>query len=620
MSYCLNPTCAHPQNWADAQRCQACGANLLLMNRYRSLRVLGQGGFGRTLLAEDCAQPSSPRCVVKQLSPRLNPDLPRMAQLFEQEAQQLEQLGHHPQIPELLAYFEQDDRQYIVQEFIDGTNLAQEVQQEGTFSEAEVRQVLADLLPVLQFLHEQQVIHRDIKPENIIRRQGDRKLVLVDFGAAKAATATALAKTGTMIGSAGYSAPEQLRGKPVFASDLYSLGVTCIYLLTLADPFDLFNPVEGTLLWQDYLDQNAVSEQLVNLLDRLIQSSVKYRYQSAAEVLQVLQTSVPVYVPPLAVPVLTSRQPLYLPSRKLVAADASSLTLQGHQGKVYSIAFHPHRPLLMSGGGDETIRFWHPLTGRLLQTQSGSWWTGHRDLVQAVAFSPDGQTFASASWDKTIKLWDVQTRQRLHALSEYPYVSNAIAFSADGSLIASGGSSRRIKIWQVQTGQRIRLLLGHARMIQTVAFSPVAPILASGSADQTIKLWDVQAGRLLHTFKGHTSSVISVAFSPDGQVLASGGWDNVIKLWDVQTGELLHTLIEFAGYPHVLCFSPDGKKLVNSSANHVIRVWHTDTRRELYTLQGHSSWVNAIAFSPEGNSLASSSSDGTIKVWQCDEA
>lgn len=160
--------------------------NTLLRGKYRILDSIRQGGFGRTFLAEDTSASNKPRCVIKQFFPtRSNSD--QAAELFRLEAQRLEELGNHPQIPSLLEYFEEGDNQYIAQEFIDGQNLEQELAQDGVFSEASIRSLLQDLLPVLQFVHDHQVIHRDIKPSNIIR-QGDRKLVLVDFGAAKYAS------------------------------------------------------------------------------------------------------------------------------------------------------------------------------------------------------------------------------------------------------------------------------------------------------------------------------------------------------------------------------------------------------------------------------------------------
>ena len=153
----------------------------------------------------------------------------------------------------------------------------------------QIRTILSDLLRVLEFIHGKQVIHRDIKPENIIRRNSDRLLVLVDFGAAKYATGTFLGQTGTKIGSAGYAAPEQSFGKATFASDIYSLGVTGIHLLTQMQPFDLYDAMESTFAWRDYLLNNPVSDQLAAILDKMIQHTLKQRYQSAGSVLQDLQ-------------------------------------------------------------------------------------------------------------------------------------------------------------------------------------------------------------------------------------------------------------------------------------------------------------------------------------------
>ncbi len=305
MSYCLNPRCPYPQNRAGTEVCQACGSRLLLGDRYRAVRAIGQGGFGRTFLAIDEHKPSKPACVIKQFFPQVQGSTYKAAQLFRQEAEQLDELGNHPQIPELLAHFEFEHQLYLVQEYIDGKNLAQELAESGPFSEAQIRQLLADLLPVLDFIHRKQVIHRDIKPENIIRRRsatpvhrgngspsgakpnhGD--LVLVDFGASKSVTPTALERTGTRIGSAGFAAPEQLIGKAVFASDLYSLGVTCIHLLTDMPPFELYSVREGAWVWQDYL-KTPVSNHLAWVLDDMLKVATHQRYQSADEVLRDLK-------------------------------------------------------------------------------------------------------------------------------------------------------------------------------------------------------------------------------------------------------------------------------------------------------------------------------------------
>ncbi len=290
MSYCISPTCPAPdKNSLTTNFCMSCGAKILLKDRYRALKLLGQGGFGKTFKAVDEDQPRKPLCVIKQFAFSNNhPETRQIAlKLFYEEAQHLEALGKHDQIPELLAYFDVEGQPYLVQQFIDGQDLEQELATAGTFNQAKIRELLESLLPVLDFLHHQlpPVIHRDIKPANIIRRRSDGSLVLVDFGAAKQATQTMLAKTGTAIGSAEFAAPEQARRKPVFASDIYSLGVTCIYLLTQVSPFDLFDMNQDAWVWRDYLVNNPVDEKLGKVLDKMIANSLSQRYQSSAEVI-----------------------------------------------------------------------------------------------------------------------------------------------------------------------------------------------------------------------------------------------------------------------------------------------------------------------------------------------
>ena len=289
MSNCLCLACDRA-NPLTLKFCTECGARLQIQDRYRALKVIGQGGFGKTFLAQDESKPSQPRCVIKQFIYDDPATLREAQRLFEQEAVRLDDLGKHNQIPELLAHCEQEGRQYLVQEFIDGENLLQELKRSGRFSEAKIKELLLDLLPVLQFIHVGNVIHRDIKPENIIRRS-DGKLVLVDFGAAKMATKTALAKTGTVIGSAEYMAPEQTRGKAVFASDIYALGVTCIYLLTNCEPRYLFSDHEDKWVWQDFLNGDIVSTDFTIMLDKMLEKALIKRYQAVYEILQEIHPS-----------------------------------------------------------------------------------------------------------------------------------------------------------------------------------------------------------------------------------------------------------------------------------------------------------------------------------------
>lgn len=289
MSFCVTPGCLHPQNSNSAKYCVSCGSKLLLNERYRPIQPLGRGGFGRTFLAVDEHIPSKPRCVIKQLyiqnpSSKLSQ---KVTELFHQEAVRLDELGIHPQIPTLLAHFAQNQRLYLIQELIVGQTLTQELQQKGAYKETQIWELLQDLLPVLQYVHAHKVVHRDIKPANIIRRRDDSKLVLIDFGVAKLLTDTALLHTGTIIGTPEYMPVEQIKGKAFPASDLYSLGVTGIHLLTEIPPLDMYDASNDCWVWRDFLPpEKQISDHLGKILDKLLQNSIKDRYKSADEVLQ----------------------------------------------------------------------------------------------------------------------------------------------------------------------------------------------------------------------------------------------------------------------------------------------------------------------------------------------
>jgi len=270
----------------------------LLAGRYQLLRGLGSGGFGQTYLAEDIkakADEAAPGilCVVKQLQPASQaPNFLHVARrLFETEVSTLETLGQHDQIPTLLDHFEADHEFYLVQEFVDGRSLKEEFKIKGRFSEADVIDLLHQVLTILSFVHSQNVIHRDIKPDNLIRRQRDGKLVLIDFGAVKQIRTQLSGPADTQltvgIGTQGYTPCEQLAGKPRFSSDLYALGMTAIHALSGESPSDWVDDPETTpLQWPTSV---SVSPGLELFLRKLVQPSVYRRYGSAPAALADLQ-------------------------------------------------------------------------------------------------------------------------------------------------------------------------------------------------------------------------------------------------------------------------------------------------------------------------------------------
>jgi serine/threonine-protein kinase len=266
---------------------------VLLSERYRIISVLGSGGFCDTFLAEDTQMPSGRRCVIKQLKP-VNNDF-QVYQLvqkrFRREAAILEELGGASnQIPTLYAYFQTAEQFYLVQEWIDGQTLHQKVQQRGCLSESEVVSILMSLLEVLEYVHSKGIIHRDIKPDNIMLRSSDSKPVLIDFGAVRETMGTVLNTQGSVnssiiVGTPGFMPNEQAAGRPVFASDLYSVGLTAIYLLTGQLPQHMpTDSYTGESLWE----QDGVSPSLAFVLDKAIRCNPRERYPTAKAMLDAL--------------------------------------------------------------------------------------------------------------------------------------------------------------------------------------------------------------------------------------------------------------------------------------------------------------------------------------------
>jgi eukaryotic-like serine/threonine-protein kinase len=266
----------------------------LLDRRYQINQTLASGGFGQTFLAEDTKLPGSPICVVKQLKPFSNdPNTLQIARrLFADEAQVLQRVGNHDQIPRLLAYFEENQEFFLVQEFIDGHPLSQEITPGKALSEVEVVNLLQDVLEPLAFVHQSQIIHRDIKPANLIRRDRDRKIVLIDFGAVKEIAVTQVNSQGESlltvgIGTPGYMPSEQTRGIPRLSSDIYAVGMMGIQALTGLMPQELReDPQTAEILWRHHVQ---VSSPLADILDNMVRYDFRQRYQSAKEALHALQ-------------------------------------------------------------------------------------------------------------------------------------------------------------------------------------------------------------------------------------------------------------------------------------------------------------------------------------------
>lgn len=323
-----------------------------LVGRYQIISHLGEGGFGETYVACDTHLPNSPQCVVKKLQPQVNnaTTLATARRLFDTEAQVLYQLGTHDRIPQLLAYFEENAEFYLVQEFIAGHDLSQELAPGKTLSEDQVISLLQEILEILDFVHQQKVIHRDVNPRNLIRREQDGKLILIDFGAVKQIATQIINHQGktkftVAIGTPGYMPGEQAQGSPKFSSDIYAVGIIAIQALTGLAPDQLEVDADtNEIIWKNHVQ---VSPEFAQFLDKMVCYDFRQRYTSATVALKALQNlnqnlnsslGRTIAVAPAAN--LHQNQPVKLPKNILFKLSLGALLLG--LGSVASVLFFLH--------------------------------------------------------------------------------------------------------------------------------------------------------------------------------------------------------------------------------------------------------------------------------------
>ena len=643
----------------------------LLQGRYQVVQVLSAGRFCQTYIAEDTYQVDRPNCVVKHFLPVDNSKnlLPTLKQLFNREVAALKKLGNYPQVPQLLAHFEENQEFYLVQEFIAGSPLSDELKPGQKWSESQVIDLLQEVLGILSLIHRYGLIHRDVKPNNLIRRQKDRRLVLIDFGSVKQAwmqVVTVQGKTSASyaigipatlaIGTSGYMPTEQGRGRPRPNSDIYALGMIGIQALTGLSPTELlenFNTAE--VIWQH---KAQVSADLASVLNKMVCYHFKDRYQSAPEVLQALQPLAqyshsqhsasqqpsPTQQPTATEPtVIATAVPQARPSKQdtiqVFPGNSSSPQLGSHTTDA-AVPTTPNKTTLLIGiatGVASALALivinYHslqspapaskiqryPVSIPSKNTASGNitlanTLSGHSATVWSVAISPDGQTIVSSSGDQTLKLWNLPTGELQRTLAGHADQVLSVALSPDGQTLASSSWDHTIKLWNLRTEQLRRTITGDSNEVWSVALSPDGQTLASSNGNIN-KLWNMPTTELRRNLSGHSDTVWSVAISPDSQTLASGSKDQTIKLWNLRTGRLLRTLSGHSSRVRSIAISPDGQTLASGSWDQTIKIWNLRTGKLLRTLSGHSAYVNTVAISPDGQILASGSDDSTIKVW-----
>ncbi|NES89773.1 MULTISPECIES: serine/threonine-protein kinase [Okeania] len=631
--------------------------NKILRHRYKIISELGKGGFGTTYLALDLDLPNHPQCVVKQLAPYdPRPEVFQVAKtLFEKEAITLQRLGEHNQIPRLFAYFEEGGQFYLVQEFIEGNDLTKEIYPGKNFGEDRTIQLLTEILSVLQYVHQQNVIHRDLKLQNIMRRKSDRKIVLIDFGAVKEIKGLAITTGGhtTMtiaVGTPGYMPSEQAAGQPRFCSDIYAVGMIGIEALTGIQANKLVKDNStGEIVWKNQVN---VSDKLVLILDKMVSDYWKYRYQSIDEVIVELSdinnnfnNQSPQEISQQHTVVINSNQHNSQPKTTIPSTSSSSNSAQTlvKIGLGIGIAFSiiiasiiinniPSEQETSSSTKNSqkeraSVKTSTPnLISYATNISEVRTLSGHNDWIRSIAISPDGQTVVSGSWDNTIKVWDWVNGNLQGTFATQSDKIFAVAITPDGQTIISGGADGTINIWDLATGSLKNTLTGHSKAVYSIAISRDGQTVISGSADGTIKIWDLATESLKATLTGHSKAVYSVAISSEKQIIVSGSADGTIKIWDLVTGSLINTFSGHSDRIFSVAISSDGQNVVSGSADETIQVWDlrffSKVENDIIlisnlknTLTGHSNEVWSVAISPDGQTIVSGSEDKTIKIW-----
>ncbi len=565
--------------------------------RYQILRLLGQGRLSQTYLTLDRTQMPPRRCVIKQI---------QIGGLFDELglARWIAKLRtlQHSQLPTGLELVESTDPAgflYWVQEYIGGESLATRLKQR-TLTSIELWQVLESILPVLSDLHHQQFLHGDIKPANLIdRNQPQTDWVLVDLAG--------LPPTAFR-GDPEFAAPEQLRGEANLSSDLYSLGLTAVHLLTGVSPIEL-----SQTSWRQYWQPEKTDshpEQLAQFLDRLLIPEPGQRL-TTAEALTALERIRGKKRQSSPVQIQISEASGFSKERSGQAIGSCVAILSGHQNTSTLLrainAVAASNQLIASAQDDKCIQLWQLPTGKALAELQG-----HTGAVKTVAFHPQNSNLlVSGSHDRTIKIWNVQTQQMVQTLTGHTGAVNSVAFSPDGQILASGSSDKTLKLWELQTGSCLATLSGHRLAVNSIQFSPTGEYLASASADATVHLWNWASGKS-KVLQGHLQAVRAIAFSSNG-LLASAGEDRTIRIWDRSTGSCQI----LSGHPWsvtALLFSTDDRFLISGSWDKTIKFWRVETGQEVAVLTGHTDSVNSLALLPNGQ-LASASRDATVRLW-----
>jgi serine/threonine protein kinase/WD40 repeat protein len=625
------------------------------LGKYRILKVLGQGGMGVVFQAEDLLLKRS--VAIKAMLPTLGASA-SAAQRFLLEAQALAAV-EHDHIVRIHEVASERGVPFLAMEFLRGEPLDVRLERERRLPILEVVRIGKEIAEGLAAAHERGLVHRDIKPGNIWleANHGDRAKIL-DFGLARSlADPTHLTRSGMVLGTPAYMAPEQADGQQVgHRGDLFSLGGVLYRMLTGALPFpgETNMAILKALASQEPLPlahwRGDVPGPLADLVMHLLQKDPGRRPASAAAVAESLQAlekkllreqellaGMETLISPAQkepAPVKRSRLPVLL-GALLVLAGLVGLGLWA--GGVFRVPTEQGDLVLESddedfafssvkGGGATLEDRKAKRTYRIKVVRQGQdrYQLEVLDRDADLVFHTDtftvkrGDKVALSAWFERKKdvVGPVHREADIRAPAfRHPGTVFRAVFSPDATLLATTDGSPEVRIWDAATG-RLRFVLREAKGVNDVAFSKDGKFLAIAVQDTEARIWDLQKREVVHTFKRHTAHIRCVGFNPKGDRLVTGGNDKTVRVWDIAEEKQLFD-IEGPEQFLVAEFSPDGKKIVTSSANNQAHVWDAETGNKLSSFQGKIfHWIQCSHFDAEGNRvLCCGAEDDTVWVW-----
>jgi serine/threonine protein kinase len=612
---------------------------------FEVMRVIGRGGMGIVLEAFDSRLQRN--VALKVLDPEVAHDA-TARQRFCREARAAASITHENVVAvHQVEHAAEGDLPYLVMQLITGETLEQRLLREKRLPLKEIVRISLQVALGLAAAHAQGLTHRDIKPGNILLEPPNDRVKLTDFGLARIADDVKLTRTGFVTGTPLYMAPEQALGESSDPrSDLFSLGAIMYEMCAGQPPFQgnsalaILRQIAETK-HRPLRELNPdTPEWLAEVVDDLLAKKPEDRYQSAADVAEVLEyawTRMRTSSDELPSVCQQEMKQRRIRKRFVIAGIAAAMlslgilagmfiprvgntpstpvsaaepiaVLPANAGTVWSVAFDPKSETLAMAVEDGSVRLWDWPKKAIQETMDA-----HRGPVWASRFSDDGELLATAGDDGLLKIWS-RTKQEPLRVFEHPGAGRGLTIGSDNKIYA-GDRKGGLQVWSLDSSEPL-LTAQQPGAVNAVAISPDNKTVATAGSDKTIHLWNADTLKQRLPLEGHAGPVYGLSFDKSGERLASAGWDGTIRIWNTASGKLMHSWDGKSGDIWSVAFSRSGKKIATGGTDGSVRVWDAESGKLLATYLGHKTSVHTIAFNQDGRLLASGGRDGAARIWR----